>query len=197
MLCLYSMNLECRILNKEQKESIMVLKVAILSLGMMIGTTLYAKNKDANSRGFLGIEVAASSVEGERLNDFNHQGFGAEYGLRLGAQSDEWRATFAFDYFNSNSDDQNVEKSLAMIDYFFYHNDSNFNIQPFIGANIGLINYESTGVDATDFIYGGQAGVIIGINEKIDFDLSYRYSLSGSTKVNNLSGIIFGLNYIY
>ena len=172
----------------------MIKKMAIVLMSAVIGTSLYAGNYDAGTKGFLGIELGAGTVQAERLNDFNHEGSAVEYGIRFGAQSQEWRATFAFDYFDSSSDDQNVEKGLFMIDYFLLNRNG---IRPFVGANTGLINYESTGVDATDFIYGGQVGVIVNVLDSMDLDLSYRYSLSGSTQVNNLGSIVFGLNYLY
>ncbi|PTB87042.1 hypothetical protein C9925_01975, partial [cyanobacterium G8-9] len=130
-------------------------------------------------------------------NLYYHQGDAVEYGIRFGAQSEEWRATFAFDYFDSSSDDQNVEKAYLLVDYFLFSTDSELNIRPFVGANVGLINYESTLIDATDFVYGGQAGVVVGLDDSIDLDLSYRYSLSGSERVNDMGSIIFGLNYLY
>jgi len=172
----------------------MIKKMAIVLMSTVIGTSLYAGNYDTVTKGFIGLEVGAATVDGERLGGVFHQGDAVEYGLRFGAQSDEWRATFAFDYFSSDSDDQNVEKGFLMVDYFLFNSD---NIRPFVGANVGLINYESTLVDATDFVYGGQAGVVVGLGESIDLDLSYRYSLSGSDRVNDLGSIIFGLNYLY
>jgi len=175
----------------------MIKKMAIVLVSTVLGSSLYAGNYDTATKGFIGLEVGAATVDGQRLNDKSHEGSGVEYGLRFGAQSEDWRATFTFDYFDSSGDDQNVEKGLMLIDYFFIKNDSELNIRPFIGANVGLINYESTGVDATDFIYGGQAGVVVGVGESVDLDLSYRYSLSGSEKVNNLGSIVFGLNYLY
>ena len=175
----------------------MIKKLAMVLIGTLIGTAAYAGNYDSSTKGFIGLEVGSSTVDAERLGGVFHQGNAVEYGLRFGAQSDEWRATFAFDYFDSSSDDQNVEKGLLMVDYFFFSSDSAYNLRPFIGGNVGLINYESTGVDETDFIYGGQAGIIVGIGESVDLDLSYRYSLSGSARVNNLGSIVFGLNYLY
>ena len=176
----------------------MMKKVTAVLLSTMIGSSLYAGNYDTETKGFLGLEIGAATVEGERLYDYNHKGDAVEYGLRFGAQSSDWRATFAFDYFDSSSDDQNVEKGLFLIDYFFFESDADsISVKPFIGANVGLINYESTGVDATDFIYGGQAGIVVGVGESVDLDLGYRYSLSGSEKVNNLGSIVFGLNYLY
>lgn len=166
-------------------------------MSTIIGTSLYAGNYNADTKGFIGVEVGAATVDGEKLGGIFHEGDAVEYGIRFGAQSNEWRATFAFDYFNSDSDDQNVEKGFLMVDYFFFQSDSDLNIRPFIGANTGLINYESKGVDATDFVYGGQAGVVVGLGESVDLDLSYRYSLSGSERVNNLGSIVFGFNYLY
>jgi len=174
-----------------------VKKIAVVLMSTIIGSSLYAGNYDTESKGFLGVEVGYASVDGDRLDGLKHEGSAVEYGLRFGAQSDEWRATFAFDYFNSDSDDQSVEKGYLMVDYFLFNGSDSINIRPFVGANIGLMNYESTLVDETDFFYGGQAGVIVALGESIDLDLSYRYSLSASTKVNDLGGIVFGLNYLY
>ncbi|SFV56101.1 hypothetical protein MNB_SV-13-2073 [hydrothermal vent metagenome] len=83
-----------------------------------------------------------------------------------------------------------------MVDYFFI-TDPDAKIRPFIGGNIGAVNYESTLVDVSDFIYGGQAGLVLSAGENLNVDLSYRYSISGSTELNDLSSLVFGLNYIY
>jgi len=166
-------------------------------MSMMIGSSLYAAGHNDKVQGFLGLEVGVATVQGERLNDYNHQGDAVEYGVRLGALSDEWRATFTFDYFDSTRDDQNVEKSLFLLDYFFFESDSVIGVRPFIGANVGLINYESTGVDVNSFVYGGQAGILFRVDESVDLDVSYRYSLPRSEHVNNLGSIVFGFNYLY
>ena len=175
----------------------MVKKIVAVLISTVIGSSLYAGNYDMETKGFLGLEVGAATVTGDRSDGFKHQGDAVEYGLRFGAQSNEWRATFAFDYFNSTGDDQSVEKGLLMVDYFLFEDTSSMKFRPFVGANIGLINYESTLVDTTDIIYGGQAGVVVAVGDSIDLDLSYRYSLSSSDIVNDLGSIVFGLNYLY
>ena len=175
----------------------MVKNVVAVLIGTLISSSVYAGNYDMQSKGFLGAELGYATVDGQKAGGAFHEGSALEYGLRFGAQSNEWRATFLFDYFNSTDDDQSVEKGFLMIDYFLFESESSINIRPFVGANVGLINYESTLVDTTDFVYGGQAGVAFGINENIDLDLSYRYSLSGSERVNDLGSIVFGLNYLY
>lgn len=174
----------------------MMKKMAIVLMSTVIGTSLYAGNYDTGTKGFLGLEVGAGMVDGDRAAGTKHESdLSPVYGLRFGAQSDEWRATFAFNIFDSSDDDQSVEKSLLMVDYFFAGSEST--IRPFVGANVGWFNYESTLVDVSDFLYGGQAGVVVGVSDSIDLDLSYRYSLSASDQVNDMSNIVFGLNYIY
>jgi len=187
-------------MNEEGFQMIKTMKLAVLST--MIATSLYAGNFDENTQAFIGLEAGYASVDGQRFGivpedgSFFHKSSNVEYGLHIGAKSDEWRATFAFNYYDNVDADQNVEKVLGMIDYFFISS-PDATIKPYIGANIGVVNYESTLVDVSDFIYGGQAGVVISAGDSIDVDLGYRYSLSGSTKLNDLSSVVFGLNYIY
>jgi len=173
----------------------MVKKVAIVLLSTIIGNSLYAGNYDTNTKGFLGLEVGAATVDGDRSDGLKHNGKAVEYGLRLGAQNEEWRATFALDYFNSGSDDQKMQKGYGMVDYFFTGSDST--VRPFVGANVGYAHYESTLVDANGLLYGGQAGVVVGVSANIDLDLSYRYSLMQVNAVNNTGSIVFGFNYVY
>jgi opacity protein-like surface antigen len=179
---------------------IRTLKIALLST--IIGTSLYADNYDSNAKGFIGIEGGGAQVDGERYGilpedgSYFHESDGIEYGVRLGSQTNEWRATFTLNYYNNADADQNVEKALGMVDYFFI-TDPDAKMRPFIGGNIGAVNYESTLVDVSDFIYGGQAGVVFNASENLDIDVSYRYSLSGSNELNDLSSLVFGLNYLY
>jgi len=173
----------------------MMKKVAAVLVSTMIGSSLYAGNYDTGTKGFLGLEVGAGTVDGDRLDGFKHNGNAVEYGLRLGAQNEEWRATFALDYFNSNSDDQTMQKGYGMVDYFFTGSDAS--VRPFVGGNIGYAHYESTLVDENGLLYGAQAGVVVGVGENIDLDLSYRYSLMQVNAVNNTGSIVFGFNYVY
>lgn len=175
----------------------MINKITTILVSTMIGSFLYAGSYDLSNTGFLGLEVGSGTVNGEISNGSKHQGTNVEYGLRFGAQSDEWRSTFAFNYFNSDTDDQKVEKASFMVDYFFLGNNFDIPVKPFIGANLGVMKYESTRVDATDFFYGGQAGIIFTINENIDLDLSYRYSIVAAQEVNDFGNIVFGFNYLY
>jgi hypothetical protein len=182
-------------LNRD-KEFIMVKKIAIALLCTALGSSLYARDI-SEGKGFIGLEVGAATVQGDTYYKPGHEGNAVEFGLRIGAQKDEWRTMFAFDYFDSSSDDQNIEKSFLMVDYFLYESDAEIKIKPFIGLNLGYVNYESTFVDVSDFAYGAQAGVTVGITEYLDLDLSYRYSLSSADELDNMGSIVFGVNYLY
>jgi opacity protein-like surface antigen len=174
----------------------MIKRIGAALLCTALSTSLYAGD-GMGTKGFLGLEVGAASVKADRYYDFGYEGDAVEYGLRLGAQSDEWRTTFAYDHYDSSDDDQNIEKVFAMIDYFFMKSDVDTKVKPFIGVNIGYANYESTFVDDSDFFYGGQVGVVVGLIENIDVDLSYRYSLSNSDILDNMGSFVFGISYLY
>jgi len=172
----------------------MMKKIIIACVYMAMGSSVYA----SDAQGFVGVEIGAASVKGDTYVEPRHEGDAVEFGLRIGAQSDEWRTTFGFDYFDSSSDDQNVERGMLTLDYFFLNGTQyKMEYRPFIGMNIGYANYESTTIDDSDFIYGAQAGVVVNLIDQIDIDLSYRYSLSASDVFDHQSGIYFGVNYLY
>ncbi len=60
------------------------------------------------------------------------------------------------------------------------------------------MGYESTFVDESDFLYGGQLGVVVNVAEQIDIDLSYRYSLTyESIAMDHVGVLMLGVNYLY
>ena len=196
---------------KQQGSSSMVKKIAATLLCTALGSTLYARDDISQSSPFIGVEIGYATVQGDVGGFFpaeiirDYEGSDIEYGIRLGAQMNEWRTTLVFDYFDSDDDDmkQNYEKGLASIDYFPIYDKSN-TIEPYIGLNVGYLNYESTNdIDMSGFIYGAQAGVIVKVNESIEMDLMYRYSLSNATQddrdaaLDHIGSIVFGINYIY
>lgn len=182
----------------------MVKKIAVACLCMAaLGSSLDAREL-SNSKTFIGLEVGYSEVQGERFlldNDtyFENTGEDMMFGLRIGAQNEEWRTMFLFDYYDNSDTDQNVELGLLTIDYFFMGSQylSETPLSPYIGANVGYANYESSFVDASGIIYGGQAGFIVGATENIDLDFAYRYSLSQTDELDHIGSFVFAVNYIY
>ena len=175
----------------------MVKKIVMALLCTALGSSLYASEQSFGNKGFIGLEVGYGQVDGDVFAGGKHKGEAAEYGLRLGAQADEWRTMFVYDYFNSDDDDQTVQKGFLMLDYFFLDSDIDTVVRPYIGANVGYANYESTFVDESGFLYGGQIGMAMRAGESVDIDLTYRYSLGGFDELNSVSSITLGINYLY
>lgn len=181
----------------------MVKKIAIVGLCMALGSSLNA-NDMFSSKTFLGLEVGYSEVQGERLdlgNDtyFENTGEDVMFGIRIGAQNEEWRTMFLFNFYDNKDTDQNVQQGLLTIDYFFMGKEylSDIAFSPYIGGNVGYANYESSYVDASGIIYGGQAGFVVGATENIDLDFAYRYSLSETDELDHVGSFVFAVNYIY
>jgi len=182
----------------------MLKKVAMTLLCMTLGSTLYAGEDIFTSKTFVGLEVGYAEVQGDvgylvddmEIIEPDFVGdYDVEFGIRIGAQNDEWRTTFIFDYYDSSDNDQNIEKGYLTLDYFLFSNGSA--LKPYIGVNVGYANYESTFVDDSGFLYGGQAGIVIDVAEMINLDLSYRYSLSDADALDHIGSIVFGVNYIF
>jgi len=169
-------------------------KVTMALLCTLLGSSLYANG----NQGIIGLELGYGFVDGDRLGEEKHKSEALEYGFRLGAQNEEWRTMFVFDYYESDDvDDQTVQKSFLTLDYFITDIDVDTQIRPFIGANVGYARYESTLVDETGFIYGAQVGVIVSAGESMSLDLMYRYSLGQVDALNSVSSVTLGINYLY
>lgn len=165
-----------------------------------MGSTVQA-DEMSMSQTFIGIEVGYAEVQGDvgHQNEFienDYKGDGVEYGVRLGAQNDEWRTMFIFDYYDNTDDDQNVEKGYLTIDYFLV-SEPRTTFKPYIGLNIGYANYESTYVDDSGFLYGVQGGFIVKAGDSVDLDLGIRYSFSQADAFDHTATVYFGFNYLF
>ncbi|MFT7880721.1 MAG: hypothetical protein ABXS91_10045 [Sulfurimonas sp.] len=175
----------------------MVKKIAVALSCMVFGSTLNAADVSEGKK-FIGLEAGMAKIQADTLAGPDHEGDDVEFGFRLGAQNDTWRTMLVFDYFDSSDDDQNYEKGLVQFDYYLFNNESEtFSFRPFIGLNVGYMNYESTYIDENGFLYGGQAGVIVGITESVDLDVMYRYSFTGADQTDHVEGLVVGFNYFY
>jgi len=182
-------------------KKIIVGTLSIISLANI----LQAGTLSDGSVGFIGLEVGNTQLrsarymniyDGDTYNPF-YEGSGVDFGLKLGAQNAEWRTTLALNYYDNEDEDQNYEKASIMIDYFLINSEtSGMDIKPYIGATLGYMGYESTFIDESDFVYGGQAGIVLN-TAMIDFDLSYRYSLYNGVQADTMGTIMFGANYLF
>ena len=170
--------------------------VVALLAGMALGNTVYAGSAPGDKK-FLGLEVGATEVQGDTYSELSKKSNTVSYGISLGAQTEEWRTTFVYNYYNNSSDDQKVNKGLALVDYFFYNSGSEMSIRPYIGLNLGYANYQSTVIDVSGILYGGQVGIVMGITPQVDMSISFRYSLTEMEEVDHMGDIMFGVNYLF
>lgn len=178
-----------------------MMKKMVVAITLSLGLWTLANAEDTfSSNKFIGVEVGATNLQGDVGGIFATQDNkvnGIEYGLKVGAQKDIWRTTLILNFFDK--DDQNTEKFVGTFDYFFLNKNDNVTqtIEPYFGLNIGYVNYESTGIDESGVLYGGQAGFIVNMTDSVDVDLSYRYSLSTADSFDHSGSVILGLNYFY
>ena len=175
----------------------MVKKLGTVLLSTLLGGAVQA-NDISESQPFIGVEISIAEVQGQAIRKLDEKvSKGTAFGLRLGAQNEQWRTTIGFNYFDN--EDRNVEKIYLSLDYFILKQDViyDYAVQPYIGFNVGYMNYESTGIDEDGSFYGGQGGLNLGLTEDIDFDLAYRYTLSSASALDHTSEAVFGLNYKY
>jgi opacity protein-like surface antigen len=142
----------------------------------------------------IGLEIGSGTIEADTLiGGYDTRGTDVEYGIRLGAQNDEWRTLLILDYYDNSDDDQEYFKGLVSFDYLLTESE----FKPFIGINLGYLDYTSTGNDDSGFLYGGQLGVLYRAAENVQVDVTYRYSFVEADHVNHVEDIVFGVNYIF
>ena len=185
----------------------MMKKVGIALLCVALGSTLYARDDISTSKLFIGLELGSTKVDSsaelavvdrfdnvvESFNKITATGDSTiEYGIRLGAEKEDWRTTVAYSYLNSDTNgfEETIHKGSLLLDYFIWSSGSDaYNVKPYLGGHIGYMSYEGTIydptydanqvlMDDTGFYYGGQAGIAMTISNVVELDLSYRYSFT-------------------
>ena len=175
----------------------MIKRLGVTLLCVGFGSLLHAEGMSVN-KSILGLEVGYATVQADTdggiFGEPDYKGEDIEYGLRIGAQNDDWRAMLIYNYYDNTDEDQNVQKTFAQLDYFFSER-SQFN--PYFGINLGYMNYESTDIDESGFLYGGQVGFTIELNDNIEMDMMYRYSLTDAARTDHIGSFVFGMSYIF
>jgi hypothetical protein len=214
---------------------IMIKKLGIALLCAALGTTLYAREDISTSKLFVGLELASTKADSSmelymgntlvspKFTDTSGSVF--EYGVRLGAEKEDWRTTLLYTYYNNTEEgiDETMHKGSMLLDYFLLSTGSaEYNVKPYIGAHVGYMTYEASGpigntgftgvyADDSGLFYGGQAGIAMTIAEVVELDLSYKYSLTSLddisqfilsdtkavTSIDNMGSIVFAINYFY
>jgi len=169
-------------------------------LSTLLTISLSHAKDDFSSERFLGIEVGYSSIESTNIINNKESSDGFEYGFRIGAQNEEWRTTVDVGLFNDKK--KKYQQAKLSFDYYVWNSlykADDIIFKPYLGAHVGWMNYtnELGNVEESGLLYGGQAGLVWNVLNEVDFDLSYKYSMSNIESVDSLSGFVFGMNYIY
>ncbi|MEE1675312.1 porin family protein [Agarivorans aestuarii] len=136
-----------------------------------------------------GLGYQADNVKGM----YNGEDDGATYQLRGGAIiNDNHRVMGTYAYM----DELSQNSLIASYDYLYPLND-NFSL--FIGASMGASDSEINNQSSTEFVWGGQTGVIYNINDNWSAELSYRYLEQdyeeASFKLNDTQQIMLSVDY--
>ena len=152
---------------------------------------------DFSSERLLGIEVSYATVNSLNEIGASQKTSDVEVGFRFGAQNDEWRTTLSASFMKAQG--RNYQKVMLDFDRFvwesLYKTDSVV-FKPYLGAHVGWLRYTDE-VSDNGLGYGGQMGLALNVLNEVDFDISYRYTVTEMKGVDNIGSFVLGVNYIY
>ncbi len=169
----------------------------ILLSSLLILTLSEAKESFSSER-LLGIEVGYAGLDSKDAIGLDQNTHSVEFGVRIGAQNKEWRTIVLGDM--SNSDGHKIQKGLISFDKFVWqslYKKDDIVFKPYLSGHIGYIKHSVDNITETGLLYGAGVGVAWNVLDEVDFDLGYRYSLTQLDRLDSLSSVTFGVNYIY
>lgn len=139
---------------------------------------------------FIGLGISAQTVDTDFKNNHENTFF-----LRYGQQTLDWRASFAYEFKNTDYQSLSAEIDKILLDDLF----GTAKLRPYLGLSGGILKYKDTLFDDSDgFYYGGNGGFIIYLTDTIDLDLSYHYNVVQEIKtLDSIQGATFSLHYFY
>jgi len=176
-----------------------MIKAIFTALVMLLMMGTVSASDALKSQTFIGFEIAGTDLDSNASAGTN-----ISYGIRVGAQNDEWRTTLLYNYYN-NSDsgiEETTNQGSFNLDYFMWTTETNgLHIKPFVGMHVGYMNYEwlenGLEIDESDLYFGGQVGVSLEVIDVVEIDLGYRYSKTNIDSLDNIGSVFLGLNYFY
>lgn len=148
----------------------------VVLVAMMTVAPLVASEYSFETHSLFAVEGGASSVDTEAAAGVYDDKEMANIGLKIGAQSDNYRVFLSARYYDA--EDLNTLNTYgAEVHYLFnFSKAANF----FIGANVGVANVKGAvngtpSESASEMYYGGEAGFNIHASELIDLEIGARY----------------------
>ena len=168
----------------------------ILILSLLSASLAHAEDIYSSER-FLGIEIGYSKAEYSR-DGITKTNKDPEYGFRLGAQNKEWRTTVIGNL--SRGKNHKYQKAMITFDKFIWqslYEKDHVTFKPYLGGHIGWIKHTADDISENGILYGGEAGITWNVIDEVDFDLSYRYSVTNLDNLDTIDAMTIGLNYLY
>lgn len=169
-----------------------------ISLAIIFVSSLASAVDDFSSERLLGIEVGYTTVNTKDGGVFDKSSSNPEFGLKLGAQNEEWRTTLHLNFMKA--EERSYQKAMIDFDRFvwasLYKTDS-IVFKPYLGGHIGWLRYSDDLSSANGLAYGGQMGLALNVLNEVDFDLGYRYTLTDIENVDDIGSFNFSVNYLY
>jgi len=169
----------------------------LLLSSLLILTLSEAKDSFSSER-LLGIEVGYAGLESKNDIALKESTKSVEFGFRIGAQNRDWRTTVIGNM--SNSDGHKIEKAMISFDKFVWqslYEKDDIVFKPYLNGHIGYLKHTADNISEKGMLYGAGAGLVWNVLNEVDFDLGYRYSFTELDKLDSLSTVTFGVNYIY
>jgi len=178
-----------------------MLTINNIVLTSMLTLSLGHAVDDFSSERLLGIEVAYTSVDSTNEIGFRKTSDDAEFGLRLGAQNEEWRTTLRLNFMKAEG--RGYQKAMLDFDRFvwasLYKTDS-IVFKPYLGAHVGWMRYTDDHdgfLSGSGLAYGGQLGLALTVLDEVDFDFGYRHTIANIDGVDTVGSFVFAVNYLY
>jgi len=116
------------------------------------------------------------------------------FSLHYGKQTLDWRTTFAYNYNNSYQS-LSVDIDKILLDELF----GTAKIRPFLGLSAAAVKFDDDSLeDAYGYYYGGNAGFIFYLTDRIDLDIAYHYRvIEEIDTAKNIQSISFSLHYFF
>lgn len=150
---------------------------------ILLTSSLMAESKVYS---FIGIQAGTTVVSNEASPTL---------GLKYGQQTKNFRTTLSYNFSSNKATSHTL---LAQIDMGILRNSfRNLPFKPYMGLVGGVMQFDDKVTDR-GYLYGMGTGIAYMLNDKIDFDLAYRYLQTSKIKeFNHLSNVSLAMHYFY
>lgn len=167
---LYGLMACCCFINVAQAGD--VVKTVYVNRAPVSNTSFYAAVRG-------GLNMGTVKAEDEKLNKNSFFVSGALGNQIVDFSTGALRGEMEYTYNDTISEKDAKYDSQLLIANVYYDFNINSTVTPYVGAGLGVAfndgEYNGYSDNSTSFVYSLSAGITLPVNEKINFDLGYRY----------------------